>query len=696
LLSLIGIILIVAVALGFVIFVHELGHFVVAKLCGVKCEKFYLGFDIGGWKLFKFKRGETEYGIGILPLGGYVKMLGQEDNPARLREEIEKAKLQREQQSSAKIPNDQLRTENTQASSDFDLASMENALYDPRSYLAKSVPKRMAIISAGVIMNVIFAFFAAVGAYYIGVKQVRCGVGDLIPGDAAWRVGFRPGDQIIEISGEKVQRFLDLQKYVAVGDIENGVTMKIKRPGVEEPLSFLLHPDRVRGLPTIGIWVPYSTTMLGSEPAWPGSAAARAKPDLKGGDRIVMIDGAKVDNFQALMAALAANPDKPLQLTVECTVPVEGHNDAMQSSKLLDVTVPAQATRTLGLIMNMGEITAIQHGSPADGKIKVGDKIMKVNGKTVDDPMRLPSELRARAGDEILLTVDREGAAIDVPVTLRRVDWFEESTRENNPVSIPELGIAYRVLNKVDAVVPGSPAEKAGIKPGDMIKKAVISAVEEDQHKEKDADKAQTEHAPVEIPFELGDKNYNWPRFFFALQEVGERSPVTITLGDDRTARLHAEEAAGWFNPDRGFRLEPEASLVKAQSFVQSLRLGADETWESLTMVVRIIRKLGTQVSVKELSGPIGIAKIAGQAAQQGPAELLLFLTLLSANLAVLNLLPIPVLDGGHLIFLAYEGIRGKPADERVQIGLSLVGLAFLVALMIYVTKNDIVRLFFK
>ena len=84
----------VLVGLGFVIFVHELGHFVVAKLCGVKCEKFYLGFDIAGLKFCKFRWGETEYGIGILPLGGYVKMLGQEDNPAKLREEMERAKQQ--------------------------------------------------------------------------------------------------------------------------------------------------------------------------------------------------------------------------------------------------------------------------------------------------------------------------------------------------------------------------------------------------------------------------------------------------------------------------------------------------------------------------------------------------------------------------------------------------------------------------
>jgi len=76
------VILLVAGGLGFVIFVHELGHFLVAKACGVKCEKFYLGFDVGGLKLCSFKWGETEYGIGALPLGGYVKMLGQDDNPA--------------------------------------------------------------------------------------------------------------------------------------------------------------------------------------------------------------------------------------------------------------------------------------------------------------------------------------------------------------------------------------------------------------------------------------------------------------------------------------------------------------------------------------------------------------------------------------------------------------------------------------
>ena len=118
----------VAIGLGFVIFVHELGHFVVAKLCGVKCEKFYLGFDIAGLKLCKFRWGETEYGIGILPLGGYVKMLGQEDNPAKLREEIERAK----QPASGESAADQA------ATGDAELEAARQALFDPRSYLARA------------------------------------------------------------------------------------------------------------------------------------------------------------------------------------------------------------------------------------------------------------------------------------------------------------------------------------------------------------------------------------------------------------------------------------------------------------------------------------------------------------------------------------------------------------------------------
>src|SRR5688572_13620876 len=126
--NLLLVIAMVAIGLGFVIFVHELGHFLVAKACGVKCEKFFLGFDVGGYKI-SHKWGETEYGIGILPLGGYVKMLGQDDNPANIAEQVRESQV---------------------AGSTIDAKEITGPdgtkyLVDKRSYLAKSVPQRMAI-----------------------------------------------------------------------------------------------------------------------------------------------------------------------------------------------------------------------------------------------------------------------------------------------------------------------------------------------------------------------------------------------------------------------------------------------------------------------------------------------------------------------------------------------------------------------
>ena len=134
----------VALGLGFVIFIHELGHFLAAKTFGVRCDKFYVGFDvpirIGPIRLprtlGKFQWGETEYGIGIIPLGGYGKMLGQDDDPRNAQAEAERAKL----------------------------GGQQAAPLDPRSYPAKPVWQRMIIISAGVVMNLVSAVFLAAAA----------------------------------------------------------------------------------------------------------------------------------------------------------------------------------------------------------------------------------------------------------------------------------------------------------------------------------------------------------------------------------------------------------------------------------------------------------------------------------------------------------------------------------------------------
>ena len=107
-------------------------------------------------------------------------------------------------------------------------------------------------------------------------------------------------------------------------------------------------------------------------------------------------------------------------------------------------------------------------------------------------------------------------------------------------------------------------------------------------------------------------------------------------------------------------------------------------------MVFRFLKKLGSQVPFKMLGGPVTIARGGGLLGLEGLSSLLIFLTMLSANLAVINFLPIPLLDGGHMVFLAYEGIRGRPANEKFVLALHTIGFVFIVSLMLFVIGLDI------
>jgi regulator of sigma E protease len=147
----------------------------------------------------------------------------------------------------------------------------------------------------------------------------------------------------------------------------------------------------------------------------------------------------------------------------------------------------------------------------------------------------------------------------------------------------------------------------------------------------------------------------------------------------------------------RGFIFEPWEKIERAESVGQAVSLGLNETGFALTAVVRFLRKIYYDPKAGEnLGSVLTIGGAAGAAAQQGWSELLIFMTLISANLAVINFLPIPVLDGGHMVFLAYEGIRGKPADERVFGIMTMIGFVMLLSLMAFVFWLDIERFFLR
>jgi len=664
------VILEVVVALGAVIFVHELGHFLVAKACGVKCEKFYLGFDVYGLKLAKFQWGETEYGIGLIPLGGYVKMLGQEDNPAKVQEELERARVAPD--GGTTLPD----------------APPE---YDPRSYMAKSVPKRMAIISAGVVMNVIFAFLAAMWAYQLGVKTIPCVVSHLTPGGPAWRAGLQPGDEIIRIGNIEHPRFDDLMSSVMLGDLSRGVDLVLDRTGVSDPIAVTVFPEKVDKKPVIGVHPPYITTLHQEKAVWDGTPAAAAEPPFEPGDEILAVDGQAVATYAELQTQLAQHPEVPLTFRVaRAAAPVEAGVSSTSAPTEAEVVVAPNPMRTLGLAMNMGKIMAVQPESPAAAAgLKEGDFIVRVGDVSPVDPFELPDQSRRLAGQTVKIAVSREGykEPLELEVTPREVRWYEEPTQNGLPMSAPALGIAYRVLNRVQATYPDSPAAKAGLVHGDQIVQAeLIPANPEAEQIER------KQRGTLKV--ELGDGQPNWPFLMFRLQHALPDTKVRLTLGDEREVELDTVLSTTAFNPSRGMFCDVKTEIRKAGSLGEAATLARHKTWDSLTLVYRSVQRLAQgQVSPKLLSGPIGIAQTAGAAASAGFSEMLLFLTLISANLAVINFLPIPLLDGGHMVFLAWEGIRGKPAGERLSLALHYAGFCFLIGLMMWVLYLDVGRL---
>lgn len=677
LLSWIWVIFQVGLGLGTVIFVHELGHFLVAKACGVQCDKFYIGFDVGGYKICSFQWGETEYGIGIVPLGGYVKMLGQDDNPANAAREMERARLSQEQAeegADAEPPKYQL---------------------NPRSYLAKSVPQRMAIISAGVIMNVIFAFIFAAIAYGMGVKYFPTVVSEVVPGSPAWEQGLKPGDEIVQIGNIPKPRFTDLKYSVSLGDLENGVPLVVQRYGQAEPEKLLLKPEQKGALPTIGVKVPLSLQLYQAMPAYPHTPAAAAQPALQGGDELIAADGQPLKTYAELAGVLARRTDQPLTVTVLRRTP--GESGQADSEERVEVQVPPRPMKQLGVVMKLGAIIGVQEGSPAEqAGLRPADFLMQINGEPVGDPATLPDRLRSMAleGAEVVLTVERASAqgpseTLQIPVTLR-VPEAIESAMAGSPMSAPALGVAYRILNRVHTVEKGSPADAAGIVSGDEIVAARFVPTDENSSTLSEEELAHLQG--TELTF--SDKAHNWPTFTEQLQWLPPQMQVELTVRSgeqERKVLLTPSESAEAFFADRGFLLLPLERERQAESFGEALSLGWRETQDSLLMVYRFLQKLATQqIPATMLGGPITIAKAAGYSAFKGVPELLLFLTVLSANLAVVNFLPIPVLDGGHMVFLIIEGIIRRPVSEKVVVAFQTLGFVFILSLMLFVIALDI------
>jgi regulator of sigma E protease len=357
--------------------------------------------------------------------------------------------------------------------------------------------------------------------------------------------------------------------------------------------------------------------------------------------------------------------------------------------------------------MKMGPIVAVQEDSPAAAAgLTVGDVIERVDGHPAGadgegmvhwTPDRLPDYLRQAAteGREVELVVLRRSSsnadaeAVTIRTTPRVPTMFYSVIPAGAPQGVEALGIAYRIENEVQSVLPNGPAADSELAPGNKITAATLIYPNDPNGK------------PVKSEtIELGPDSPHWPSLVSAVQFAPPQTVVEFTAANSdeslsRQLSVSPTVVEGRFVAARGFAFEPIERIRTATSFADQVRFGWDETVDALTMVFRFLQKLGTQVPITMLGGPGTIAVAAGGAASQGLSTLLVFLTMLSANLAVVNFLPIPLLDGGHMVFLAYEGIRGRPANEKVVVALHTIGFVFIVSLMLFVIGLDIQRWIF-
>lgn len=225
----------------------------------------------------------------------------------------------------------------------------------------------------------------------------------------------------------------------------------------------------------------------------------------------------------------------------------------------------------------------------------------------------------------------------------------------------------------IGKVSPGSVAEKAGLKDGDVI---------------------------LSID---GEETATWTQVSDAVKNSGGRQVLLVIQRDQETLNIEAtptmDTIKNLFGEEVGERYllgisRSEEVVFTKVSLMESVKYAFVQTWNLIVLtLLGILKIIQRVVPASELGGPIRIAEIAGQQLEAGWMNLLHFTGLLSINLGVLNLLPIPVLDGGHLVFLSIEAVRRKPLSEQFMIWAQKFGIALLGSLMIFVFYNDIARI---
>ncbi len=671
-----GNVLLVLLGFGAVVLVHEFGHFVVAKSAGIKVEAFSIfmppillgvrktkdGFrfrilpeilpkegDESGDGALSFTVGgegdasETEYRVGLIPFGGFVKMLGQDDiGPVKTSD-------------------------------------------DPRSFANKPAHTRATVLAAGVVFNVISAIIIFMIAFLIGIKLLPAVVGGVKAGSPAARAGLKAGDEIIEISGKKDD--LDFSNIVVAGALSGRsekVAMKVRHTDgseeVKELVAEQLPGESMRGF---GILAPSSLTIANLSKSDADDLFSRT--GLLPGDRIESVDGRPVTTHWELTRIIEDS------LVPEATLSVKrigngGKAELIESQVSLDLRPAnnheAGSEYELGHIYSM--VPRLRIAAVADQRdsavsdtepyLRRGDIILAI-GDVENPTYKQMRDITTEHKDkELSVKVLREDAngvkeTLAVTVTPKQQEGSERVL----------LGVVL-VLDTEHPIVAKTITAEGGPVRLEVPPGAAITAVD-----------------GVAVS-----------NFYDIIREIGRYASERITIDwrlDEQTAgNVALDVGAGkefvTVRSDYFLELIPFEALrrtYKAGGPVDAVVMGYRRTVMFVAQTyVTLKRLVGGLVSPKELMGPVGIITFSYRiVAEQPLVYYVYFLGLISAVIAVFNFLPLPPLDGGLVVLLLVEKVKGSALSERVQTIVAYAGWTLIGTLILYVTFNDIVRSFF-
>jgi regulator of sigma E protease len=302
----------------------------------------------------------------------------------------------------------------------------------------------------------------------------------------------------------------------------------------------------------------------------------------------------------------------------------------------------------------VGVVTA---GSPAaNADIRPGDRIISIAGRPVDTWEHFFVAIGSRPNRATTIELLRDGVVLSHTVTPLPPEG-------DNQFEVGDIGVMPNVHPHIPSIVPGEPADLAGVKPGD-----VVLAVDD---------------RPITLGSQLKEAISKRPNQRITLSLLRDGKPLSIAV----TAAKHGEN--GWLGIqilDEAKRIQPDALTAIKLSFRRNIQ-NAGIIFET------VYGLLTRETSPKQLMGPVAIAQLSGESAQHGLIAILSLMAYLSLNLGLVNLLPIPVLDGGHIFIMALEGIAGRNFSIRVKEKLLLAGFVVLMMLMVTVVYNDLTRI---